>query len=340
MSRLRERTTATLLIAIFMISAFTVAHSLAEGDDVYIDEYRATFYPNGTLVEEYTYEIRVKKFRMLCRLWAVPLSADSLNRPYIEPLAIEAAPGAIGYYKDYTGWVSVNEPYKDNWTLINTISSLAYSNEVGSFKPDYYEPGRYTVQYTFDIHPPLEYDDDTGHLNLMFASEHIPYRSVIIVFEDSEYIDALYPHPISYKVSKEDDRIVVTGSSGEDELIEVEMLIDLDALETMDGFPTWVEGVRFRTVIANIDMYENFEKMYSSLLLNFTRLQEDLDEANLEISSTRSELDLVELELEEKRSELNKAYDKITTFQVVTLVAFVAGLSLMYIISKRGKVIP
>ena len=337
MSSFRERTTAILLIAIFMISAFTVIHALAGGDDVYIDEYKATFYPNGTLVEEYTYEIRVKKFRMLYRAWAAPLSADSLNQPYIEPLEIGVPPGAIGYYKDYTGRVSVNEPYKDNQTLINTISSLAYSNEVGSFKPDYYDPGRYTVKYTFDIHPPLEYDDDICHLNLMFASEHIPYRSVIIVFEDSEYVDTLYPHPPSYKVSKEGDRIVVTGSSGEDELIEVEMLIDLDALEVMEGFPTRVEGVRSRTIIANINTYENLEKRYNSLLINFTKLQEDLDKANLEISSTRSELDLVELELEEKQSELNKAYDKITIFQVATLVAFVAGLSLMYILSKRGK---
>ena len=47
-----------------MLSAFTVAHALVGGGDVYIDEYRATFYSNGTLVEEYTYEIRVKKFRM------------------------------------------------------------------------------------------------------------------------------------------------------------------------------------------------------------------------------------------------------------------------------------
>ena len=242
---------------------------------------------------------------MLYRLWAIPLSADSLNRPYIEPLEIEAASGAIGYYKDYTGWVSVNEPCKDNLTLINTIRSQAYSNEVGSFKPDYYDPGRYTVQYTFNVHPPLEYDDEDGHLNLKLVDEHIPYSSVIIVFEDSEYIDALYPHPISYKVSKEGDRIVVTGSSGEDELIEVEMLIDLDALEAMDRFPTRVEGVRFRTVTANRNTYENLQKRYNSLLLNFTKLQEDLDEANLEISSTRSELDLVELELEEKRSELS-----------------------------------
>ena len=112
------------------------------------------------------------------------------------------------------------------------------------------------------------------------------------------------------------------------------------ALEAMDGFPTRVEGVRFKTVIANIDTYENFEKMFNSLLLNVTKLREDLDEANLEIFSIRSELDEAGLELEEKRSELNKAYDKITIFKVVAMVAFVAGLSLMYIISKRGKVIP
>ncbi len=71
-------------------------------------------------------------------------------------------------------------------------------------------------------------------------------------------------------------------------------------------------------MMANINVYENLEKRYNSLLLNFTKLQEDLDEANLEISSTRSELDLVELELEEKRLELKKAHDKITILQIVT----------------------
>ena len=38
MNRLRERKMATLLIAIFMLSAFTVAHALVGGGDVYIDE--------------------------------------------------------------------------------------------------------------------------------------------------------------------------------------------------------------------------------------------------------------------------------------------------------------
>jgi len=338
MSRLREKTTAILLIVIFMISAFTVAHALAEGDDITIDEYKATFYPDGTLIEEYTYTIRTQRYRMLFRYWDAPLSIDPLGQPYVELVDIEAADTGFWYFKDSLGTISVDETYPGSSRHVQEIRDLAYRNEAGSYNPNYYSPGTYTTRYTFKLHPPLEYDDDDAHLNLMLARDHMAYEEVTLIFENADYIDTLYSHPISYKVSKEGDRIVVTGSSGEDELIEVEMLIDLDALEAMDGFPTRVEGVRFRTVVANIDTYENFEKMFNSLLLNFTKLQEDLDEANLEISSTRSELDLVELELEDKRSELNKAYDKIMIFQVAALVAFVTGLILMYIISKRGKV--
>lgn len=90
------------------------------------------------------------------------------------------------------------------------------------------------------------------------------------------------------------------------------------------------------------NLYENLQKMYNSLLLNYTRLQDDLDEAKIDLSDIQSELSMVELELEEKRSELNKAYDKITMkdFQVTTLVAFATCISLIYIISKRGKVTP
>jgi len=333
--RLREKTTVTLLLAIFMISAFTVTHALAGGDDITIDEYKATFYPDGTLVEEFTYTIRTQNYRMLFRYWDAPLSIDPLGQPYVELVDIEAAETGFWYYEDSLGAVYVDETYPESSRHVQQIRELAYSNEAGSFNPNYYSPGTYTTRYTFRLHPPLEYDDEVGHLNLMLARNHMAYEEVTLIFEDADYIDTLYPHPTSYKVSKEGDRIIVTGSSGEDELIEVEMLIDLDTLETMDGFPTRMEDVRFRTVVANIDTFENFEKMFKSLLLNVTRLQEDLDEANLEISSIQSELDLVELELEDKRSELNRAYDKITIFKIATPVAFVAGLGLMYILSKR-----
>jgi hypothetical protein len=37
----------------------------------------------------------------------------------------------------------------------------------------------HAVKCTFDIHPPLEYDDEDGHLNQMLADEHIPYSARI-----------------------------------------------------------------------------------------------------------------------------------------------------------------
>ncbi|UCH56814.1 MAG: DUF2207 domain-containing protein, partial [Candidatus Bathyarchaeota archaeon] len=131
------------------------------------------------------------------------------------------------------------------------IRARALQNEAGSYKHEMYDPGTYTVRYMFDIHPPLEYDDEAGHLNLKLASEHITYKQVTLVFEDAGYIERLYPHPPSLSVEEEGGSIIVRGSSGKDELIEVEMLIDTDALGALDGFPRRVEGVRAQTVNAN-----------------------------------------------------------------------------------------
>ena len=259
----------TLIVGVASVTLIWCLSFSVGGGDIVVDEYRATFYPDGTLVEEYTYDIRVKKFRMLFRVWEAPLSADALGSPYIEPLEIEGAPGAIGYYRDHTGWVSVDEPYRDDWGVINTIASLAYRNEVGSYNTDMYDPGRYRVRYTFDVHPPIEYDDEAGHLNLKLADEHIPYMRVTIVLEDASYIENLYTHPLTYDVSEEGDRIVMTGSSGEDELVEVEMLIDLDAIEGLDGFPTRVEGVRSKTINAN--KVTSFKYLAASYLGSGTR---------------------------------------------------------------------
>jgi len=100
-----------------------------------VEEYRATFYPDGRLVEEYVYSIGVKRFKFLYRVWKAPLSTEALDRPYIQLFGVEAPSGAIGYIKDHLGRVHVNEPYSDDWAVINSISSLALSNEAGSYEP-------------------------------------------------------------------------------------------------------------------------------------------------------------------------------------------------------------
>ena len=238
---------------------FTFPLLFAEEDDIYIDEYKATLYPNGTLVEEFTYEILVKKYTMLYRYWVSPLTTNSFNQPYIELIENKAVLGAIGYYKDFTGQVVVHEPYENDISLINAIDSLAYSNEVGSYKSDYFDPGQYSVQYTFDIHPPLEYDEEVGHLNLMLANEHLEYKNVEIVLVDATYIQEVYPHPPSMRIEKQGGDIILTGRSEEDSLLEVEMLIELDAIEKMDGFPKLMEDVRTKTELANPNAQAHFE---------------------------------------------------------------------------------
>jgi len=223
----------TLIIGVAAVSLMGTLPSSAGGGEAVVEEYSATFYPDGRLEEEYTYTISERRFRFLFRVWEAPLTSEPSDFPYIEPLMIVPAPGAVGYFKDNRGFVHVDEAHSDDRSVINAIDSLALENEVGSFNPSYYDPGSYVVRYLFDVHPPLEYDDDTGHLNLMLASEHIPYRRVVLTFEEAGYIERLYVHPPTFTVSEEGDRIVVEGRSGEDELIEVEMLIDLDALEAL-----------------------------------------------------------------------------------------------------------
>ncbi|MFQ6053720.1 MAG: DUF2207 domain-containing protein, partial [Candidatus Bathyarchaeia archaeon] len=222
---------------------------LADGDAV-VERYRATFYLDGTLTEEYTYIIRAKRFRMLFRTWEAPLSAEALDGPYIQPVEIEAAP-AIGYFKDHRGSVFVEEPYDGQREIVDAIRSLAERNEVGAYDPDMFEVGRYTVRYVFDVHPPLEFNDDLGHLNLKLARDHIAYRDVELTFEGADRIVKLYPHPPTLRKIDRGDRIIVQGRSGRDELIEVEMLLDKDALEMLDGFPRKVDDIEAKTVNAN-----------------------------------------------------------------------------------------
>lgn len=228
----------TLLMGVVAVALIGYLPSLVVGRcDTVVEEYSATFYPDGALVEEYSYTIKARRFKFLFRIWEAPLSAQSLGQPYIEPVEVEAVPGAIAYVKDFGSAVTLEEPYNEDQAIMETISSSAMSNEVGSYKPDYYDAGSYRARYAFDIHPPLEYDSESGHLNIKLASDHIPYKKVTLVFEDSDYIERLYSHPPSMRVTDEGGRIVVEGSSGKDEIIEVEMLIDLDAVQGMGGLP-------------------------------------------------------------------------------------------------------
>ena len=177
LAEIRQIATLVLLTSIVGISGIYVVGilpSLLEGDLV-VDEYSVTFHANGTLVEDYTYEVKVSnEYRMLFRSWDAPLSTGQLSRPYIQFVKARASSSEqIVYVKDFQGSVWMEDRFRNDPQIFGLVRSLASLNEVGVLKPDRFPAGRYKVQYVFLIRPPLEYDGDLCHLNLQLANKHL-----------------------------------------------------------------------------------------------------------------------------------------------------------------------
>ena len=243
----------TLLVGATGLFLITYVQSLLEGD-VLVDQYNAVLYPNGTLVETYVYNVKSSgEYRMLYRSWEVPLvvGASDLGYPHVELLSAVGPDNTVAYAKDYRSSVWVEPRYNQSRSVISAILSLAEDNEVGIYKPDRFEAGSYTVQYTFKLRPPVEYDSTYAHLNLKFANQHLKYRNATIVIEGTSNVVAVYPHPPSMTVTNRGDSINIQGTSPENSLLEVEMLLNKDALNTIDGFPKQYSDVRALTEQAN-----------------------------------------------------------------------------------------
>ena len=242
----------TLLVAISGIALIGYIPLLFEGD-IIVDRYVATYLADGTLIEEYDYEIKKSgQYRMLYRIWEAPLLQGKLEQPYIEFLNSSSNTEMILYMKNFLGSTWVPESYRTQTRIINTIKSLAELNEVGGFKSQRFDSGKYNLNYAFKIHPPIEYDEEISHINLKLANQHVKYRNVTIIIKDADYIDDIYPHPPSLQMFREENRIIFRGSSEQDELLEIEMLLKNDIMNVLDGFPRKTDNVRDRTVQANI----------------------------------------------------------------------------------------
>ena len=150
---------ALLLGAVGLLVIDAVVASATQEGDITVERYTAVLYMNGTLTEEYLYNIKVSgEYRMLYRSWEAPVSLQQMSIPFIQPLKIEGPPGAATYIRDDNGSVFVAPPYDNDQSVISTILSLAEFNEVGVYNPSMFAAGEYTVRYTFQVHPPIEYD--------------------------------------------------------------------------------------------------------------------------------------------------------------------------------------
>lgn len=248
---MNERNQITLLVIItagLVLFANFGSLNLSQPEAV-VEEYSAVFYSDNILEETFTYRINVPGKKFLFRYWELRMFHEPAPYSHIQFLDVDAPDGTIRYVKENTGAVT----YLDETDVIskNEINRMAYRNEVGAYNPDGYEPCEYTVTYRFKVIPPLEYDEEYVHLNLMLANDHIPYKKVRVAFENPGYITNSYPHPPTLRRSTDKNMIVFTGSSAEDELLEFEFLMTPEALNTLQGAQREVEGVKQQTVEAN-----------------------------------------------------------------------------------------
>lgn len=223
--------------------------------DVYVENYRADLYMNGTLEENFVYEIKESgKYRMLYRNWEAPLSQERLDSPYIEPVRIASPLGTIPYAKDVQSRVKILST--TSYTgYTDEIASLAQRNEVGGYKPERFEAGRYEIGYVFKLHPSLECDEKYCHLNLKLMEKHLPYKHITIAIHDPEgFVSQIFTHP-RMDTRKEEDTFTIEGVSPEN--LEIEMLLKPEIANIMVGYPQNVPDVEGKTISANSEYAEN-----------------------------------------------------------------------------------
>ena len=242
---------STLLLGICSIVVIRYAPTFFE-DDITVGNYTAKYYADGTLLEEYVYDVKTSgKYRMLFRSWEAPLSTKKLNIPYIEFLDVSTFGNAVPYLKDYYGSVWLPEPYAKNLEIFNMVKSLAENNEVGILNINRFDAGRLKVNYKFRVYPPLECDSKLCHLNLKLATKHFTYRNVTLTVEDPSYIEEIYPHPPDLKIFRGEGEIVLKGRIAKDELLELEFLFKREVLNALESFPRSLSDVKGPTVQAN-----------------------------------------------------------------------------------------
>ncbi|MDP3563578.1 MAG: DUF2207 domain-containing protein, partial [Methanoregula sp.] len=253
-----------LILGIIGLLLVTALPPLFQGD-LAVDSYDATLAEDGTLQEHYTYDVWSSgQYRMLYRVWEAPLIFDgSPAKSSVQFVSMVPPEGTIGYAKDESGTTRLTGSAGANESL-SRIEDLALSNEVGVFNPNYYSAGKYSADYTYMLHPPIEYDAVATHLNLKLAGEdHIPYRAIRITVP-AKNIEQVYAYPPSLTVQKSEDRYIITGSAAANEIIAVEMVGNTQGFSQINGFRT--EGRDIKGQASAASFWYNVPYILSILL--------------------------------------------------------------------------
>lgn len=229
------------------------------------DSYSADFDPDLTLHEQFLFNVSEENtFHYLYRSFDAPLSTGSLQIPYIQYLSGTSPKESVSYLKDWDGTIFFPDDTASS-DIKKEISKNAENSEFGGYRRSYYPVGLYTLNLTTQWYPPVEYDDQWYHLNLLLASEHVPYESLWVTFPEHG-VGAIYPHPARLLVTKENDQYVVTGSVRGNEILGLEILMYPEAGKNLPGFFTFVSDIHEKTINTNT---ENYDLSHLRIILDF-----------------------------------------------------------------------
>ena len=270
---MKEKNQLAVIVCICLFLAgvsifFSFGTGLSFEPDLVADSYTAVLENDGTLTETYVYDVAYAgTYRMLFRTWDDTFAFEEQQTPYVEYIDVVAPDDMVGYAIDSGGNSVVTGTGAEAQRSL--IESLGEYNEMGIFRETRLDAGQYTAQYTVRVHPPLQYDDEDAHLNLKLAATHIPYRSVDITIP-GEYVKDIWVRPSSFETILTDGNYHITGTAGENVLIEVEMLLDPAYLNAIDGFPVKTDAVRQQTETAAL--FYSIPALLSSLMLLLGRI--------------------------------------------------------------------
>ena len=106
------------------------------------------------------------------------------------------------------------------------------------------------MEFSYVLHPPVQYDDQYAHINIKFMQDHPAIKNVHIVIP-ATYVVSIFPHPPTLTVTTVGDNYVISGSSAKGELLEVEMLLNKDYLKVTSGVPVSTNNVKGQTESSN-----------------------------------------------------------------------------------------
>ena len=253
-----------LVLGIIGLLAVTFIPPLFDGNLV-VNSYEATLAEDGSLNEHFTYDVGSSgQYRMLYRIWQAPIIFDgSPTQPSVRFVSMIPLEGTIGYAKDDAGKVRFTGGAGAGNSK-SSIENLAQSDEVGIFNPNYYTAGKYSVDYTYTLHPPIEYDGVATHLNLKLTGDnHIPYHAIRITVPAKNIVQ-VYAYPPSLTTQKSGDHYIITGSAAANEIIAVEMVGNAQGFSQINGFRTEVKDIQSRASSASF--WYNIPYLLSDLL--------------------------------------------------------------------------